>query len=90
MLLHLRLPSIAKIIGMVLMLFSLSMLPPMIVALLYSEMHMLQLFVASFLLAFVIGFVTWLGCHRDTLPLRVRDGCLVAVLFWLELHATCT
>jgi trk system potassium uptake protein len=83
--LHLRLPSITKIIGVVLMLFSLSMWPPIVVALVYGETHMLGVFAATFLATFGVGYVCWLVCRRDTLSLRVRDGCLAAVLFWVVL-----
>lgn len=62
-------------------LYSLSMLAPLAVGLLYDEDDVTA-FVFTFLAALTLGTLGWtstMGAKRD---LRTRDGFLVAVLFW--------
>ena len=80
---HLR--TILSLTGLLLMLFSLVLLVPMAVALIYSEA-----FISHFLLAFTVtlgmGLVLWLAC-RPIRELRNRDGFIVVALFYFGLGA---
>lgn len=79
-----HLPVIARILGIFLMLFSMTMLPPILVSMWYND-GATQAFVTAMLLIFGIGFTSWLpvrGVHRE---LHTRDGFLIAALFWLTL-----
>lgn len=75
---------ICKVLGLLLMLFSLTLTPPILVALWYQDNGYF-----SFILAFVITFATgvslWYPTHDATDELRTRDGFLVTALFWVVL-----
>jgi trk system potassium uptake protein TrkH len=75
---------IARILGLLLMLFSISLLPPIIVATLYGEQTQ-QAFFLAFAITFSVGMMVWLPNSRSAAVLRTRDGFLVTVLFWLTL-----
>ncbi len=79
-----RYAAVIKLLGILLMLFSLSMIPPQIVALIYNE-RAFDSFVFGFFLTLVIGFSMWLPFLKTNDELRPRDGFLVVVLFWVVL-----
>ncbi len=79
-----NLPMVLRILGLMLLMFSLSMLPPVGVSLGYRDGHA-HVFLLSFAVVAAIGFLLWLpvrGVRRD---LRLRDGFLVVAVFWLFL-----
>ena len=84
---HLRM--VLKVLGLLLMLFSLSMLPPVLVDLCYKE-HTAFSFLASFALIALLGLSIWFPVRKETEELRHRDGFLIAVLFWSALCVTGT
>ena len=69
------------------MLFSISMLPPLLVALIYQDAGGVP-FAASFLLILAAGCSLWLPVQRVRHELRIRDGFLIVVLFWTVLGLT--
>jgi trk system potassium uptake protein TrkH len=71
-------------IGQLLMFFSLSMLPPLFVALGYRDGGEVA-FVLGFFIILAAGFVIWLPARHAHGELRVRDGFLITVLFWVVL-----
>ena len=75
---------IARTLGLLLMIFSLTMLTPILVALIYAEDTS-----STFLLAFAItlfsGLIFWLPARREQVEMRTRDGFLITVFFWLVL-----
>lgn len=77
-------PQILRIIGILLMLFSTSMLPSAGVGWFYGE-HAREAFVTGFLITFAVGFLAWLPVRHRRNELRTRDGYLITVLFWLVL-----
>ncbi len=76
--------AIARILGLLLMLFSITLLPPIMVASYYDEATQ-QAFVLAFAITFSIGMMAWLPYCRGKVEMRTRDGFLVTVLFWLVL-----
>ena len=83
--LHLATPAYVAafyLIGMLTMLFSLSMLPPIAVALYFQDGGVYP-FLATFILTFIGGGLCWLPFRSVQLELRKRDGFLVVVGFWL-------
>ncbi|HHO82071.1 MAG TPA: potassium transporter, partial [Halothiobacillus sp.] len=75
---------IQRILGLLLMVFSLTMLPPVIVGLIYNEgvvIHFLQ----GFALVFFIGLLIWLPSRNHRNELKLRDGFVVVVMFWVPL-----
>lgn len=72
---------IARILGLLLMIFSLTLLVPIAVAIIYDE-HTVEAFFLAFAIIFSIGTLVWLPNSRSSGDLRTRDGFLVTVLFW--------
>lgn len=75
---------IGKILGILLMMFSLTLLPPIGVSLYYHDGAFVS-FIAAFAITFATGLLVWLPCYRVRRDLRTRDGFLVTALFWLVL-----
>ncbi len=75
---------VAKILGILLMLFSTTLLPPMLVSLLYRDGNMAP-FVTAWLVIFLTGGLLWLPSRRAHRELRYRDGFVIVVLFWTVL-----
>jgi trk system potassium uptake protein TrkH len=74
----------ARVLGVLLMIFSLTMLTPIIVASIYGETTA-QTFLIAFAITLLMGLVFWLPSRNSTGELRTRDGFIVTVLFWLVL-----
>ena len=66
------------------MMFSLTLLPPVVVSWLYNDGQMVVFLDGMFALL-VLGCLMWLPARRFKDELRVRDGFLIVVLFWLVL-----
>ena len=81
-----NLPVVQRILGLLLMIFSVTMLPPILVAVFYGE-ESWTAFLYGFLLTVFIGAMTWLPVRRVRKDLRLRDGFLVVASFWLVLGA---
>ncbi len=79
-----QLTAIQRILGLLLMLFSTTMLPPVIVSLLYSD-GFYNSFLLAFGLTFLTGTLAWLPVRRVRKELRLRDGFMVVVMFWTVL-----
>ena len=75
---------VQRILGLLLMMFSLTMLPPIAFSLYYSD-HSWLPFVQGFGLTLAAGFLIWLPVHRSRKDLRLRDGFLVVAAFWTVL-----
>lgn len=79
-----HLSVICRILGILLMVFSLSMLPPMVVSVLYDD-GQLRPFVEAFAMVLLFGFLVWAPVRNVKQDLRVRDGFVITVMFWLVL-----
>ncbi len=79
-----RFAVIFRILGILLMLFSLTHLVPLAVSLIYADgLHLA--FISSFLLTSIIGVIIWAPVYKARDDLRTRDGFLITALFWLVL-----
>ena len=76
-----QLTVVQKVLGLLLALFSFSMLPPVVVAFIYQESSVTP-FIDGFSLTFITGFLLWYPVRSVKKELRLRDGFLVVVLFW--------
>ena len=72
---------IQKILGLLLLMFSITMLPPLALALWFQD-ETLRVFLLSFLLLLAIGSLLWLPVRKVNKELRLRDGFIIVVLFW--------
>ncbi|MBE0487584.1 MAG: potassium transporter [Halomonas sp.] len=72
---------ILRILGMLLMLFSLTMMPPILISLLFGDGQW-KAFAAAIAITVVTGALMFLPNRRARKELRTRDGFLIAALFW--------
>lgn len=75
---------IQRILGLLLALFSITMLPPLLIAG-WSQDGTAFDFSMAFLIILTTGTVLWFPVRRFQKELRLRDGFVVVVLFWLGL-----
>ncbi len=76
-----KLNAVQKILGLLLMLFSLTMLPPALVSLFYEDGTATP-FLKAFAALLGLGVLIWLPVCKRREELKLRDGFLVVVLFW--------
>jgi len=79
--------SVQRILGILLMLFSITMLPPILVAIWYQD-GAIPSFAIAFLLTLLAGALLWAPVKRQKRELRLRDGFMVVVMFWTVLGLT--
>jgi trk system potassium uptake protein TrkH len=84
-----QLSIVLKTIGVLLMVFSLTQLPPIVVDIIYQQQEMSS-FLVAFALTFVSGAVCYLPFRNSTKDFRIREGVLVVVSFWLVLSLFAT
>lgn len=75
---------IQRIQGQLLIVFSFTLLPPMLVSIIYTDGELVALF-HSFAITLIAGLVLWLPVKNRKRELRPRDGFMIVVLFWLTL-----
>jgi len=75
---------IQRIVGLLLVIFSSTMLPPMLVSVIYLDGNFESFFYA-FAVTLITGIVLWLPVKNQRRELRLRDGFLVVVMFWTVL-----
>ncbi len=73
-----------KLLGMLLMMFSLSMLTPLVVDVIYHE-YVYLAFVVAFLITIITGFALWYPFRNYHYELRTRDGFFVVTFLWVVL-----
>ncbi len=73
---------ISRILGIVVLIFSITMLPPMLISLFYSDGELMT-YVSAFLFDVCLGLIMWAPFHKVKKELRIRDGFLIISLYWL-------
>lgn len=76
--------SILRILGLLVALFSTTLLPPLGVALAYNDGGSGAFFFA-FLLSLLIGFILWYPNKNRKRELKTREGFVIVVMFWVVL-----
>lgn len=79
-----QLLTIQRILGILLSLFSLTLLPAALVSWFYQD-GALQAFLTAFAILLSIGIVLWLPARNHRKELKIRDGFIVVVMFWIAL-----
>ncbi|MFC4656532.1 MULTISPECIES: TrkH family potassium uptake protein [Rheinheimera] len=78
--------SIIRILGLLVAIFSITMIPPALVAYWYQDGAGVP-FLLSFILSIGIGLLIWYPNRHEKSELKVREGFLIVVLFWTVLGA---
>ncbi|MDT8386904.1 MAG: TrkH family potassium uptake protein [Thiogranum sp.] len=79
-----RFSSIQRIMGLLLIVSSTTMLPPLVLALVYQDgSH--AAFLTAMLSVLLAGIICWYPVRKERRELRVRDGFVIVSLFWLVL-----
>lgn len=76
--------TVLRVLGLLLMVFSATMLPPILVSQIYHEFLWFP-FLISFIVTFLFGLLLWLPCRKFNSEIKVREGFLIAALFWIVL-----
>ncbi|PHS69961.1 MAG: potassium transporter [Methylophaga sp.] len=76
--------TIQRILGILLSLFSITMLPPIAVSLFYQD-GATTAFIDAFILLLGLGLLFWLPVRKHRKELKIRDGFIVVVMFWIAL-----
>ena len=79
-----HLAFVSRVLGLMLMVFSTSMLVPIVFAAIYQE-NTLPMFFLAFTITMIVGFLSWLPARNMKGEIRIRDGFIITVLFWLVL-----
>ncbi|MDX2477619.1 MAG: TrkH family potassium uptake protein [Gammaproteobacteria bacterium] len=75
---------ILKVLGFLLIIFSVSLMPPLLIGWFDADgTHLV--FLQSWIAVLVLGALMWLPNRKKSDDLRIRDGFLIVVLFWLVL-----
>jgi trk system potassium uptake protein TrkH len=72
---------ILRILGLLLMLFSLTMMPPILISLLFAD-GLWESYTIAIAITVMTGAVMYLPNRHSRKELRTRDGFLIAALFW--------
>lgn len=76
--------SITRIVGLLVILFSVTMIIPGIVALIYRD-GAGRAFSQTFIVALIIGLMLWIPNRNNKSDLKPKEGFLIVVLFWTVL-----
>ena len=79
-----NIPVVLRILGLLLMLFSLTMIPPMAVSWLYND-GAWPAFAEAAVVIFSVGVAMYLPLRKKQAELKIRDGFLVVSVFWVGL-----
>lgn len=75
---------ILRILGLLLMLFSLTMLPPTLISLWFRD-GVWSAFISGIAISVATGLLLYLPNRRSQKELRIRDGFIIAAMFWTVL-----
>ncbi len=76
-----RIAAVQRIIGLLLALYSVTLIPPILVSLWYAD-DQTAIFVTTMALWAGLGLLLWLPVRHRQEELRIRDGFLVVALYW--------
>lgn len=79
-----QLLTIQRILGILLSLFSLTLLPAAMVSWFYQD-GALEAFLTAFAILLSVGILLWLPARNHRKELKIRDGFIVVVMFWIAL-----
>ncbi len=84
-----QLSIVSKTIGLLLMIFSFTQLPPILVSYIQNDGE-IATFITAFVFTFVGGLIFWFPCRQSRKDFKIREGVLIVVCFWLVLSLFAT
>lgn len=75
---------IFRLLGLFLMVFSMTMLVPWFIGYMLQESHP-ERFLWTFFITLSTGLILWYGYRRHQTDLKIADGFMIVVLFWVVL-----
>ena len=78
------LATILCTLGFMVMVFSFTMFPPLILSYYFQDGAQIA-FTSSMTFSFIVGFFSWVATRKQRRELRTRDGFLLVFLFWVIL-----
>lgn len=79
-----RFDAVQRILGVLLMVFSLTMVPPLLVGVIAGD-GTGAAFIIALVSILIVGALLWLPVRNRRRELRARDGFLIVSLFWISL-----
>lgn len=76
--------TIFRLIGLLLMLYSFTMLPPLLINVIFNENIWLP-FILPFVLCFLLGLLLWSMFKHHQNMLKIREGFLIVVIIWFSI-----
>jgi len=76
--------AVQRIFGVLLMVFSATMLPPALISIIAADGALVP-FVVAFGVVLGVGALLWLPVRRTRRELRTRDGFFIVAMFWVVL-----
>ena len=78
--------AVQRVLGVLLMVFSVTMLPPALVSVIVAD-GVAEAFFLTFGLLLAVGGLLWAPVRQSRRELRIRDGFFVVAMFWVVLGA---
>ncbi len=85
---HNQMTIISKIMGILMMGFSLTFLIPIVISFIYAD-HQYGNFLISFFVTLLIGALLWFPNRNTESELKTRNGFIIVTLFWAGLSIVC-
>lgn len=76
--------AIQQVMGLLLLIFSTTLLPPMAVSWFYNDGAM-GAFASTWAITALTGAILWIPVFNQRKDIRIRDGFVIVILFWLLL-----
>ncbi len=78
-----RFLAIQRILGVIIVMSSLTKLPPAFLALAWGESETPSVFFGSFMVSFLMGMALWFPARNVNYEMRLRDGFLIVTMTWV-------
>lgn len=75
---------VQRIIGLLLMLYSITVIPAILVSIYFQDSALVS-FIETLLITLGAGILLWFPVRKKKNDLKLRDGFMVVVMFWLSL-----
>jgi len=76
-----QLVVIQRVMGLLLIIFSTTLLPPIAISLIYQD-GTTRAFSAAYMITLITGLILWLPVSQVRRDIRLRDGFVIVTLFW--------